>query len=447
MIGGLLRTTSLAAIAAATVAFSGASAPAKAADLGGNCCADLEERVAELEATTVRKGNRKMSVTLSGFVGHNIMWWDDGQRSDVYIGDGGNLGSRFRFVGSAKISPTLSAGFLYEFGVQVNALGSMNQDFGGDDFGGSTAPLLRDQTVWLQHTQLGKVKLGHGSTATDNLILIDLSGAAAAMTADVTVWQNAFRPTTGPNTFLDQSATGSACWGSLLGGSSPTAFGTPCSGISFDTSRRNHIMYETPTIAGFNLQAAFAEDNFWDIALRYAGEHHGFRVAFGIGYYMDTDFSSGPGVVVVNVEDERVMGSASIMHVATGLWMTGAFGHREIDREGVTGIPDADYWYIAGGLTRNFTGFGNTVFFVEYSNSNDFLAQTGYSSTTGLTYTPTTTRSDVDMWGIGVVQHLDAAASELFLTYKNFSADATLNGVDQSIGDFQTVIGGMRVNF
>ncbi|MDX2204604.1 MAG: porin, partial [Hyphomicrobiaceae bacterium] len=35
---------------------------AKAADLGGDCCADLEERVADLEATTVRKGNRKVSL-------------------------------------------------------------------------------------------------------------------------------------------------------------------------------------------------------------------------------------------------------------------------------------------------------------------------------------------------------------------------------------------------
>ena len=38
---------------------------AKAGDLGGNCCADLEERVAELEAATVRKGNRKVSITVS----------------------------------------------------------------------------------------------------------------------------------------------------------------------------------------------------------------------------------------------------------------------------------------------------------------------------------------------------------------------------------------------
>ena len=39
-----------------------------AADLGGDCCADLEERVAVLEATTARKGNRKVSLNISGWV-------------------------------------------------------------------------------------------------------------------------------------------------------------------------------------------------------------------------------------------------------------------------------------------------------------------------------------------------------------------------------------------
>ena len=87
MNGGRM-TTSRFAIAAVATALMGSSA--FAADLGGNCCADLEERIAELEATTVRKGNRKVSVTVSGFVSHQVMWWDDGIRSDSYIGDGGN---------------------------------------------------------------------------------------------------------------------------------------------------------------------------------------------------------------------------------------------------------------------------------------------------------------------------------------------------------------------
>ena len=48
--------------------YGGHSAPAFAADLGGDCCADLEERVAELEATTARKGNRKVSLSIYGQV-------------------------------------------------------------------------------------------------------------------------------------------------------------------------------------------------------------------------------------------------------------------------------------------------------------------------------------------------------------------------------------------
>ena len=72
MFGGLTKTSSRIAIAAALGmtlgGFAMSAHPAKAADLGGDCCADLEERVAELEATTVRKGNKKVSVTLSGWV-------------------------------------------------------------------------------------------------------------------------------------------------------------------------------------------------------------------------------------------------------------------------------------------------------------------------------------------------------------------------------------------
>ena len=82
MFGGLTKTSSRIAIAAAlglvVGGFAFKATPARAADLGGDCCADLEERVAELEATTVRKGNKKVSVTLSGWVIKSFNWWDDG---------------------------------------------------------------------------------------------------------------------------------------------------------------------------------------------------------------------------------------------------------------------------------------------------------------------------------------------------------------------------------
>ena len=62
----------------AVAIFSFALTPAKVADFGGDCCGELEERIAELEATTARKGNRELSLTLSGYVNIAVMFWDDG---------------------------------------------------------------------------------------------------------------------------------------------------------------------------------------------------------------------------------------------------------------------------------------------------------------------------------------------------------------------------------
>src|SRR4026209_2260369 len=107
MIGGLLSKSAsrLALLAAAGVFVGGMAAPpARGADLGGDCCADLEERVAELEATTARKGNRKMSLTVYGHVNRSIIWYDDGKSSTTYYGlDSTNSSSRFIFTGSAKV--------------------------------------------------------------------------------------------------------------------------------------------------------------------------------------------------------------------------------------------------------------------------------------------------------------------------------------------------------
>lgn len=42
-------------------------APANAADLGEDCCDDLEERIAKIEATTARKGNRTGLFVLASY--------------------------------------------------------------------------------------------------------------------------------------------------------------------------------------------------------------------------------------------------------------------------------------------------------------------------------------------------------------------------------------------
>ena len=129
-------------------------------------------------------------------------------------------------------------------------------------------PAIRDMTVWLRHNQLGMIKVGHGSTATDNLTLIDLGGMGVVGTSDVALFNGGFILRNGAGTLGSATALN---WTAAIRGHE-----------SFDTFRRDHVLYETPALMGFTLQAAVANDNFWDVALRYAGEFNGVRIAAGI---------------------------------------------------------------------------------------------------------------------------------------------------------------------
>ena len=531
MQGGLLKSASAVAIIAAAGLF-GAS-PAKAADLGGDCCADLEERVAELEATTMRKGNRKVSLTVSGYVSSHVMYWNDGTQNDVYIGDGGAYGSRFRFVGEAKINPQLSAGFLYEFQSNANVLGSFNQLNGGDNVGNTGAtgnaglnyagcgsvsgtttinstnsvgcPVMRDATVWLKHSQLGMVKIGHGSTATDNLILIDLGGASggSASSPDVGLFMGGFI-LRGKNGILASNATnaqqysGALNWTAAIRGHE-----------SFDTFRRNNVLVESPTIMGFSLQAAIAQDNFWDIAGRYAGEFQGIRVAAGFGYSEDTGlngpyqtgvafsptFGTAPNINTTalsnvngqngnfcsancDVKSADWKGSFSGIHVPTGLYLTGAYGNRHLTgtQNGATATaysgPDLRMFYLNAGMSKNLTGLGNTIGYLEYSEHRGGLAQASFlgitSGTNGYctvlagasTIAGQTCDSKVTVWGLGVQQNIDAASMQVYLSYKNYSfegngfnpvpatnANGGLNGFSGGVHDLQSITVGTKIDF
>jgi hypothetical protein len=459
MIGGLLKSGSSVALFAALGLFTaGGVSPATAADLGGDCCADLEERVAELEATTARKGNRKVSLTISGQVSTMLMGWDDGNTSDVYVVDNVMSGGTFfALTGSANINPQLSAGFNVTIAMdtggrshQVSAadddgtngqgtLGTDGRNRGGFD----TDIVMTLANWWLDHKQLGRVTVGRINTATAGISTIDLGGAGVIANASIGYTQRGF---------LD-SGTGQS-WNNLLGGAT-------VNGASL--SRANAISYTSPTISGFSVAAAWGENDMWDIALRYAGEFSGFRVAAGIGYNVNGSglgdvseerlantfgFNVANGAVqnltnqVSNgaggaAEPTVVKGSASVLHVASGLYLTGAYLNQDND---VAGREDTRLWYVQGGISKNWTGLGNTVLYGEYANVDNGLDNFGSS---------VAVNSEATMWGIGIVQHIDAAAMEVFLAYKQFSADANVVVNEQltSPEDFNVVLGGARIKF
>src|SRR5512143_2659051 len=171
MIGGFKGAASRLALAAllgaaGTVAL--AHKPAKAADLGGDCCADLEERVAELEATTVRKGNKKVSVTLSGWVVKDLTWFDDGQTTGAYVGDKDlELSSHFQISGSATIAPGWSGGYTMSVEAPGTAFGfGSNQFVPGDDDGVQHIDTILSY-VWIKSDKWGTVNWGELNQPTD----------------------------------------------------------------------------------------------------------------------------------------------------------------------------------------------------------------------------------------------------------------------------------------
>ena len=428
MIGGLVKSASTAALFAAAGLFVGGVAmpSAKAADLGGDCCADLEERVAELEATTARKGNRRMSLTVSGQVTRSILYWNsdikgDSGNSGVYAGlDNHNQSTRFVFSGSAKISPNVTAGF--EFMTELGSAGARtsNVDQSNVDGGASTDHALAVRTAnwWLEDKNLGRLTVGRinvgGPVGT-----IDLGGISTVAH---------FSPNLAGGGFLVSSGCAPAC--TLRRFIGPTYGGDRIEGIRYDS----------PNLGGFVVQGTWGEDEVWSASLRYAGEFGGFRVAAGIGIQnLDPVNIAGSLDDATNARGETEWsGSLALMHVPTGLFAQGHFARSNYEKGVHNALQDADakFWMIQAGISKNWTGLGNTSFYGEYGRADD----------QGRGFYANVTDDNVRFWGLGVVQQIDAAAMELYLGYRHFETEINTN-VSVPTGDLDLVHGGARIRF
>jgi hypothetical protein len=559
-----LKTTSrLALLAAAGLFVGGVAMPsAKAADLGGDCCADLEERVAELEATTARKGNRKMSLTITGQVNRMIMAWDDGRDRGVFYGiDNINSSSRFSFLGEAAATPWLKFGFeimlegegtsastrvsqINEDGTFSNttymAPNSVNQGTNNSGNSDSFFGDARRVAAWVEHKEIGRLTVGRYETA-GAIGTIDLGGVGVVTGFGSTALLNgnfALRTKSLNNPGVVAPGYVSSVWSQYL---DPAAY----------QSRQETLRYDSPAIHGFIFSASLSESSTslpggtnWGMMLRYAGEHHGFRVAAGAGFehYGDTytnPTQSGTGVNLICLDanqancvapgnatfstaspDINAWGAAlSLMHVSSGLFLQGSVQGVEFNNDNshttgnwgetcsastsagnvigqavggspITGIStvcnpkkDAWWWQLQGGIAKNWTGWGNTVLYGEYSVMHDFGAEKNTAAHNGRNFISGTSPPqqgfvgllDVEsttatVWGVGLVQNFNNAATEWYLGYRNYSLDlnssATCVSVNPTAGAVpnpapaasQTVVGckiqdmnlivtGLRVKF
>jgi hypothetical protein len=214
----------------------------------------------------------------------------------------------------------------------------------------------------------------------------------------------------------------------------------------------------------------------WDVALRYAGEFSGVKLAAGIGYTAWSDDQNGLAVNPRNCA--RIAGkttancdelglSASIMHVPTGLYVSGSYGTRTEDNRqalvaaavaGATTRKNDDWYYVQAGIEQAFFPLGKSTFFGEYfdgrfgaavgTNSSAVVKDVNLLGATNVAITGT----DATYWGVGFNQNVAAAAMDIYVSYRNYSFDVkgvTAANVGQvsTANDMQTVVMGAKIQF
>ncbi|MGE0061402.1 MAG: porin [Xanthobacteraceae bacterium] len=411
---------------------------AHASDLGEGCCAGLEERIAEREATTARKGNRNVTLSISGYVAQEITWWNDGSESNAYLhGLGPTQATHAKFDGQAVIQPGWTAGYLMRIqSLEGNPFGrsgvvAMDQD--SDDF--SQGLNLQMSYWYLASKALGTVSLGKLAPAAKSAAMFtDKSGTQVIENYTFLDGFPQFITRSG-----DDLAPAALTWGQLAYCYSQNVpLGGDCDGLVM-----NAVRYDSPMRAGFSVSASWGEDDDWQVAGRYAGEIFGFRVLLGIGYSESTDENlTVPLAGLIEKDSSYFQAGGYAEHIASGLFVHGAYGYEDnsgtLLAGGVT-PPDGEHWYAKAGIRGKWTPLGATVIYGDFGRYGDQLGPAAL--VLGIT------SSELDQFGGGVVQELDAASMSIWLKYREQSAEIAGPGAIGRIDDLRTVSTGALFSF
>jgi hypothetical protein len=363
--------------------------------IGGDCCADLEGRIADLESTVARKGNKKVSLTVYGVVNTAVVFWDDNLtgQSDQRIVQNPTDPTRLGFVGKGVIAPGYAGGYVVEIGIGQWDL--LTDQLGVDK--GDEIYVLK--SAGFIETPMGIVWLGKFKQATDGVSQVTVANTDAA------VKLGSLRP--------------------LLGGN-----GVTTNVDLFDGQEGlNLVRVDSATWQGFTLSASWsnegsqvggAEDSVWDVALRYAADVGGFKYSAAVGYRQGAVF---PGldtpffIPSIAFDQTTISGSAGIYHFQSGLFVNGMYGQTEF-----AGGAEVKGWHVMPGWEKNVFGFGATTIFAEYASFDLGMPD------------------EVTWYGAGIVQKFNGANLDLYATARNLQPN---NGADDAL----VGIVGARIGF
>lgn len=359
-----------------------------------------QETIARTEEATepvVSSSQAKVKLSLSGQVNQAINFANDGKSTKAYFVDNDVSDSRVRALGLATYNDDIRFGGLLEVAFSPNNSSDVSQtNETPDDF----IDVRRAETG-VDSKRFGRLWLGKGSSATDNVAEYDLSGLDVIMYAGVA-------DIVGGLFFRDKN-------GDLTDVTVADAF------FDFDGDRQNRARYDTPVFGpGMQFSVSAGSDQRYDASLNWGGD---FDQWSGVDLGPFTTLAAiGISDPSENGVDFRLMGSGAILHKPTGLNLTVSGGMDKAD-EG-----DPYNLYIKGGWYGTLNTLGNTGVGIDFTRGHDVAApgDIGYSV------------------GGAVVQTVAGYGTELYSQVRWYTLD---RGNAPSVDDIVVGTVGTRVKF
>ncbi len=335
------------------------------------------------------------SVLLYGQFSPAFQWVDDGVDTSSELVDNAHSNTR---VGMLLTQPMGQGTFTFNFETALGLRPSdgVSQTSTPDAFTWDRTKLRKIDFAY-DTGEYGKFYAGQGSMATDGIADLDLSGTTM-------VNYNGISDTAGSFLFRDSSGTLTAV---SIGDIAP----------SLDGGRKGRVRYDSPSFSGFTVSvsageeilASGSDDEFYDIALRYAGEFGAIRMESGLGFSRKDSGST---------ETDDTFGSVAVLHDSG---FNGALAAGSRDSSG-------DYVYAKVGYQADWFPVGRTAVSFDIYDGSDFVSS----------------GSDSQVLGLGASQMFDAQNLELYIGYRTYEISDTSA---TSYQDIDSVLAGARWKF
>src|SRR5262249_21228793 len=315
--------------------------PARASENATKCCAELDAKLEELASAVLGNTARNVNVQIYGQVNRAILFWKDGIDSKASFVDNNTSSTRLGLIGEVTLRSGLTVGSRFEFEFVWPASSEIFDPKNVTNDQSLIPAAVRQAYGFINDERLGVLTFGHHWSASGDLTILNLG---SQMNDAALHYNNAFSLglKLAGGIFTDLK------WGKMA--------------ENVDVLRGEYLRYDTPSLFGFVLSASTGlTTEAWDVALRYQANGEVFRFAGGIGYRNDPE----------NLLSE-LRGAASLLHHASGLFVTLAGAQRDDELSSIIAQPPSYFGYIQAGVSRKWLPYGNTTVYGDYGLYRNF---------------------------------------------------------------------------